>query len=182
MNFLNWLTLIESSVGEDPLPDLNQVGYFGCVLHKWSQNDLITAAHKFMMESKGTSPSVGWSGKAHHMTVKFKPQIADLETMQHFMGQQIRLTVENWVYDNHCLTVVVKPEIDLPVVGIPHITVAHSHEVSSAYSNTLLLERSRWQPVHEELVLYSYLMAVEHGNVPVWPRVVVPLAAPSISI
>ena len=182
MKFFNWLSLRESSAAEDPLPDLNTVGYFGCILHKWSQNDLITAAHKFMIESRGTAPQPGWAGRAHHMTVKFKPQISDLEALQPFMGKQIKLFVENWVMDDHCLTVVVKPEIDLPIVGIPHITVAHSHEVNSAYSNTLLLERNRWQPVYDELVLYSYLMAVEHGNVPFWPKTVIPLASPSVSV
>ena len=183
MSFINWLFLRESSVTEGPLPDLNRVGYFACVLHKWSQQDLVTAAHKFMFETRGTNvPATGWSGKAHHMTVKFKPTMADLEAVQPFMGKQIKLMVENWVADDHCLTVVVRPEIKLPITGTPHITVAHSHEVNSAYSNTLLLERNRWQPVHEELVLYSYLMAIEHGNVPFWPEIVVPLASPSVSV
>jgi len=162
-------------------PDARQFAYIGCVLEKISQNHLIGVARKLFMEQNGRDIPTDWNFRAHHMTVKFKPQAADMQALQQFMGQKVELHVLNFASDDNCCAVTVSSNPKLPINnGIPHITIAHSKAVSPVYSNTLLQNRSEMIAAHDNTALISLLLAVKHDQSKVWPETIIPLASPSL--
>lgn len=163
------------------LPDARQFAYIGCVLEKISQNHLIGLARKLFMEQNGRDIPKDWTYRAHHMTVKFKPQATDFQALQQFFGQKIELAIGSFASDENCATILVSPSPRLPITnGTPHITIAHSKAVGPVYSNTLLQNKAKIIPAHDNVALVSILLAVKHDQSRVWPETVIPLASTSL--
>ncbi len=197
MKFTEWKLMKESNMtqiqrdnptAEMPkveLPDPRQQAYLGCVLHRIAQQTLIDTVNRWAFSVNGVGmPRQGWLGKAHHMTCKFKPMQADIETCANTFGKQIELTVVGWAMDDHCIAVVVDGTPVPPLMqGLPHITVAHSHEVSPVYSNTLLADKSKWLRMPTSMgPLMSFFLAVAHNQSVTFPVMPDPLASPSYSL
>jgi len=165
---------------EQMTPDARQFAYIGCVLEKISQNHLIGLARKLFLQQNGRDIPMDWTFRAHHMTVKFKPQPADMQALHQFMGQKVELHVVNFVSDENCCAVTVSSNPKLPVSnGISHITIAHSKAVSPVYSNTLL-QNGKIIAAYDNASLVSILLAVKHDQNKVWPETIIPLASPSL--
>ena len=189
MNFAEWLTMIESEQNVNPspvpvtqpqLPDAKKVMYTACVLNKFSQTTLITAVRKWLFESTGSDMPKGWIGRAHHMTVKFSPRQSDIEAIASMLGKEVDLDVTDWAHDEFGIAVAVRPKVALPLANaVPHVTIAHSRDVGAVYSNTLLADRSKWNPVTDQsVVLQTELVCVLKDNVTLVPSMVNP-ASPS---
>lgn len=162
-------------------PDARQFAYIGCVLEKISQTHLIGVARKLFMEQNGRNIPMDWTCRAHHMTVKFKPQTADMQALHQFMGQKVELHVLNFASDDNCCAVTVSSNPRLPINNdISHITIAHSKAVSPVYSNDLLRNKSKMIAAHDNTALISLLLAVKHDQSKVWPETIIPLASPSL--
>ncbi len=168
MNFKLWLEESEPPVQASQDINANQVLYTACVLDKISQNYLIAEVEKLMIETLGSGiPRREWMVRAHHMTIKFRPNQADIESIQDLLGQEVNLLVTDWAVDTHAVAVVVKPQTSLPTAAIPHITVGHSRDVGPAYSNTLLAQKIKWHRVSKPITLRSYVVCVtQYGIVP----------------
>jgi hypothetical protein len=189
MRFAEWLQIRESEqIVQQPsleapqlqLPDAKQVMYTAAVLHKNSQDQLVALVRKLMMEDAGTDVPKGWIGRAHHMTIKFKPKQADLSTLQPWWGKEVNLLVTDWAHDDFGVAVVV--ESSLPVANsVPHVTVGHSRDVGAVYSNTLLANKSVWKPVEAAPTLLALVCAVGSGD-NIFPDLSpVPLAVPAFN-
>lgn len=176
MKFSLWLNEMEQMA----LPDARQFAYIGCVLEKISQNHLIGLARKLFMEQNGRDIPMNWTFRAHHMTVKFKPQVSDLQALHQFFGKKVELHVISFASDENCAAITVSPTPVLPVTNIPHITIAHSKSVGPVYSNTLLQNKSKIIPAYDNVALISILLAVQHDQNKVWPETIIPLASPSL--
>lgn len=151
--------------------------YTACVLHKNSQIQLLSLAEKWLFDRSGAGFQPGWVKRAHHMTIKFRPSNADVAAIYPMLGKEVKLHVTDFAADKFGIAVVVKPEIDLPIGQVPHITVAHSKEVSPVYSNSLLANRANISPLPAETVLVGFLVAVL-GNSGTFPDLSpIPLAA-----
>jgi hypothetical protein len=173
MNFREWL-IKEEEQGIDA----KDILYTACVLHRNSQEKLVTDIRKLMFEEVGTDIPKGWTIRAHHMTVKFKPLQADIEAIKQWFGKEIWLTVVDWAADNFGIAAVVKPSVALPMDQIPHITIAHAKEVNPKYSNTLLADKTKWHPVHSDIKLMSFLAGITGSNQIIPDLNPIPLAAP----
>ena len=177
MKFTIWLTEMEQQMS----PDARQFAYIGCVLEKISQTHLIGVARKLFMEQNGRNIPMDWTCRAHHMTVKFKPQTADMQALHQFMGQKVELHVLNFASDDNCCAVTVSSNPRLPINNdISHITIAHSKAVSPVYSNDLLRNKNKMIAAHDNTALISLLLAVKHDQSKVWPETIIPLASPSL--
>lgn len=188
MRFTEWLTMRENEqILEKTMPDAKQILYTAAVLHKNSQDHLIALMHKLMMETKGTSLPKGWIGRAHHMTIKFRPKQADIEALSQMWGKEVNLMITDWAYDDFGVAVVAHAQSVLgkllPVANaVPHITVAHSRDVGAVYSNTILANRSRWQPIRNEIILPAFVVGVGHGD-EIYPNLSpTPLAVPDFTV
>lgn len=178
MKFSLWFNEMEQQMA---LPDARQFAYIGCVLEKISQNHLIGLARKLFMEQNGRNIPMGWTFRAHHMTVKFKPQAPDIQTLHQFFGQKVELHTVSFFSDDNCAAVTVSSTPALPITnGTPHITIAHSKAVGPVYSNTLIQNKSRMIAAHDNVPLISILLGVQHDQSMVWPQTIIPLAAPSL--
>lgn len=179
MKFSNWMQLKES---EQAFPQVFDILYTCCVLHKNSQQALLGTVRRWMFGASGSDIPKGWTGRSHHMTIKFKPKQADVEALSDLFGKSVNLTVTDWAFDEHGIAVVVQPNVSLNIGQIPHITVAHSRAVGAVYSNTLLGNKSKWLPASDNLVLESFVVGVKSDNTTIWPDLPEPLAAPSLLI
>lgn len=177
MKFSIWLNEVEQQM----TPDARQFAYIGCVLEKISQNNLISIARELYNQQNGTNIPVNWTFRAHHMTVKFKPQATDMQVLHPFMGQKIELHVIRFASDKDCCAVTVSSNPKLPIInGTPHITIAHSKAVDPVYSNALIQDKSKIISAHDNTELISILLAVQHEQDNVWPKTVISLASPSL--
>ncbi len=158
MKFSQWIMLQETD-----LPD--NILYTACVLHRNSQQYLIGLVDKWMFENTGSGiPRQGWTMRAHHMTIKFRPRQIDLEAVASLFGEEVSLTVTALAWDEYCIAVSVHPGKVLPLGQVPHITIAHSRDVGPVYSNTLLADKSKWKAVSSpELV--SFLVGVTNYGI-----------------
>lgn len=178
MDFSNWFTETEQQMA---LPDARQFAYIGCVLEKISQTHLIGLARRLFMEQNGREIPLGWTIRAHHMTVKFKPQPPDMEALHAFFGQKIELHAVGFFSDENGAAMTVSSTPALPISnGVPHITIAHSKSVGPVYSNNLIQNKSRMIAAHDNVPLISILLGVQHDQSKVWPQTVIPLASPSL--
>lgn len=191
MKFNEWLILRESEqivtpdndkpipVTQQQLPDAKKVMYTACVLHKYSQTNLVSAIQKLMFEATGSGIPNGWIIRAHHMTVKFRPKQADIEAISFLLGKEVELNVTDWAYDDYGIACVVKPKASIPLANdVPHVTIAHSKDVGAVYSNTLLADRKKWKPL-PLMPLDAELCCVLHDNVSTIPSLVNP-ASPTL--
>jgi len=167
--FSNWL-----NSEEQKLPNFL---YTAAVLHKFSQDRLLGDARKWMLEYSGHDIPADWIIRTHHMTIKFKPSQADIDSIKQFLGKEVTLKVTNFAFDNYGAAVTV--ESNLPVSNaIPHITIAHSKEVGAVYSNQLLADKSKWHPIKQNVV--AYVLGVT-GNDGTYPDInPIPLAWPTV--
>ena len=149
---------------EPRLPDVRRVLYIGCVLHRLSQQALISHAQRWFMETSGRNLPENWIKRAHHMTVKFKPSQTDLDALSPLLGQIVPLEVVGLAADEFATAALVQPGKNLPLMqGSPHITIAHSREVMPVYSNTLVSNPSKISQV-APLTLESELVCVLQHN------------------
>lgn len=162
MRFSQWL-----HESDNMTPDAKGISYTACVLHRNSQDYILSQVEKWMVEATGHGIPTGWTRRAHHMTVKFKPNQTDIATVMPFMGEEVILTVTNWAFDDYGIALVVKPDKNLPIKQIPHVTVAHARSVGAVYSNTLLTDKSKWRPASAELT--SYMLGVNNDQISVTP-------------
>jgi len=194
MRFTEWLHIRESEqvvttpTVETPqvqLPDAREIVYTAAVLHKNSQDQLVSLIGRLMMEATGTALPRGWMGRAHHMTIKFRPNNEDIKALAQWLGKKdgMNLMVTDWAVDEFGAAVVVTPS-GLPVSNdTPHITVAHSRDVGAVYSNTLLADRSKWKPIHEgNLSLKAYVVGVGPREKIIPDMNPIPLAVPGFTI
>lgn len=192
MRFTEWLHIRESEqivtkpTVETPqlqLPDASQVVYTAAVLDRPSQDTLVSLIHRLMMETTGSIPQ-GWTGRAHHMTIKFRPTNDDIRALAGKLGNKdgVELKVTDWAVDEYGVAVVVTTA-GLPVTnGVPHVTIAHSKDVGAVYSNTLLADRSKWKPLYEgAAMLKAYVVGVGPRDVIVPDMAPIPLARPVFS-
>ncbi len=178
MNFALWFTEIEQQAA---MPDPRQFSYIACVLDLMSQNHLEAAARKWMLENVGHDIPPDWSLRAHHMTVLFRQgglMAQDMETYRNFFGQDVHLNITGIASDDNCVAVTVKPNANFPLQNaIPHITVAHSKQVSPVYSNNLLMDRNKFHHM-DTGSLNSVFAAVKRDQKSIWPEKSFPLAVP----
>ena len=171
MSFNEWYTIMEETEG---LPDAREFEYLACVLHIASQKELLRAGQRFMLENTGSLLPPFWTGRAHHMIVKYRPNNKDMEDFKAKFGRVFMLDVLAIGYDERCVAAVVKGmESTQPV---PHITIAHSPEVSTVYSNELLADRSKWRRFLEISQMYTYFLAVKRDG-STWPSMPAQLAS-----
>ena len=153
------------------LPDAKSVMYTACVLQKYSQTNLLAAVQKWMFETTGSGIQKGWITRAHHMTVKFNPRQSDIEAVRNFLGQEVELQITDWAVDDYGIACVVKSKVALPLANeVPHITIAHSRNVGAVYSNTLLADRSKWNPVEVPISVNSEMVCVLRDNMTMIPQ------------
>ena len=167
MGFLNWF----NEEQEAEVPNAKKFLYVACVLDSGSQARLFTVAEELHQQATGTPIPADWRKIAHHMTVKFKPDQADLQNPM--MGQPIQLLVEYAATDEFAMAVKVKPVEQLQVQNkYPHITIAHSSAVSAVYSNDLLAKTPPQErvAVTGRVILDSYLLAVRYDQTKIWPE------------
>lgn len=180
MKFSEWVLLKESEQVQQ-LPTPKDILYTCAVLERATQSNLIGYVRRWMFEASGHDIPKGWIGRCHHMTIKFKPKQADIMALANYFGKKIELTVTDFAFDDFGIALVVKPTIALQIGQQPHITVAHSPEVGAVYSNTLLADKSKWRPVHENLQIPALVVGIKSDNVSTWPDLPEPLAATSLS-
>lgn len=178
MIFTEWLDGREE--GEFNPPDAKEFEYLACVLHAASQKELIRAAQRYLEQQTGSLIPPHWVGRCHHMTVKYAPTKGDMRALAGKFGKPFLLKVDAFAHDPHGLAVIVKGDINSSQ-AVPHITIAHSPEVGSVYSNDLLKDKSKWHRYLEIGDLYSVLMGVRKDNT-VWPSLVTQLASPTIIV
>lgn len=171
MKFAQWFAEMDQ---QQPLPDPRQFSYLACVLDLMSQNHLEPMAEKWSMEKLGHGIPPNWRWRAHHMTV-LPPrsgglQTQDLEAYKAFFGEIVRLHVTAIAADDKCIAITVRadPANFKIVPAIPHITIAHSNDVSPVYSNNLLMDRNKIHPL-EGTELLSTFVAVKKNQSDVWP-------------
>jgi hypothetical protein len=161
MRFSQWMVL-----REETSIDAQDILYTACVLHRNSQHYLVNLVDKWMFEHTGSGISrQGWIIRTHHMTIKFKPKQADLEAITPLLGEEVELIVTDIAYDDYGIAVKVYPKKALPIGQIPHITIAHSHDVSPVYSNALMADKTKWKSVNEPVTVVSYLVGVSGDRV-----------------
>ncbi len=171
MKFTKWIELKEN-MEPKPAPDAKEIIYTACVLNKFSQEELLAQCEQMMMETEGVSwRRPGWLVKAHHMTVlPPKPSQSDITAATNYFGEEVQLTVTDWVADEFCFAVVVRPSMPLSIKNaVPHITVAHSRDVGPKYSNILLLNRVNWRHLHKPFVLNSFYLAIGRNGLTTYP-------------
>jgi hypothetical protein len=177
MKFVEWLTEQE----QQEMPDAKDFEIIGCVLHLASQKDIVRAAQEFMQQTTSSLIPKHWTGYAHHMTVKYMPNISDMRMYEKQFGKPFLIEIEAFAADDKCIAAAVKSPVhtDRP---IPHITIATSPEINPVYSNDLLRDRSKWKRFVGGNKLYSYLLAVKPDKFTVWPTTPGELARPTFVI
>lgn len=171
MKFSQWFAEMDQ---QQPLPDPRQFSYLACVLDLTGQTHLEALAEKWAMEKMGHSIPPNWRWRSHHMTV-LPPRsggltLPDLELYKPFFGQMVKLHVTAIAADDKCMAVTVRadPANFKIVAPVPHITVAHSNDVSPVYSNNLLMDRSKIHAL-DTTELLSTFVAVKRNQSDVWP-------------
>lgn len=167
MNFSQWFQLQENEQ-----MDANSILYVACVLNKISQSSLIADMQKEALAINGSMIPQNWIKRAHHMTIKFKPNQSEVNSLSSLIGQEVHLTANYCAMDNYCIAVVVENDKNLKINQIPHITIAHSKDVKPVYSNTLLADKTKWKKLNSPIHLVSYLVGCTNtGTIPEMPSV-----------
>lgn len=172
--FATWFFEVEQQM---MLPDARQFAYLGCILEKNSQKHLLGIARKLYSEHTGSVIPKDWEYRAHHMTVKFKPQISDMQLYQNLFGQPVELHIKGIAIDEFTIAAVIGTNINMN--STPHITIAHSRSVSPVYSNGLV-RSGKVLKVEGEVSLSSIFLAVKFDQTKVWPQTTINLASLSL--
>lgn len=174
MNFARWFNEVQQQVSQFPNP---RDYYLACVLTRKGQKDLhdgVNAIIGQFWELKNIPPN--WSVVCHHMTVNFNPTQKDFEANETIFSRQIELQVTGLaINENACAVVIQSPVM---VHAKPHITVAHSRNVSLVYSNELL-KLSKIHPVNLG-PFDSEFLAVKKNKQGYWPEPRVLMASYSL--
>jgi Fungal tRNA ligase phosphodiesterase domain len=147
MRFATWLHEVQQQMNQFPNP---KSYYLGCKLTPLSHDNLHNEVNKVIGQySNGQLQNIppNWNIVCHHMTVKFNLTIHDFEKYAALFGKPVKLQVIGIAADENAVAVKVisNPHLEVEPGKIPHITVAHSSNVTPYYSNTLL-KNSKIQP------------------------------------
>jgi hypothetical protein len=178
MKFSMWLNEAEQQFA---LPNAKDFAYLACVLEKMSQEHLkFLAQNLWAQQNKDNMPN-DWTFICHHMTITPNVTTSVLQEYYNYLGSTVQLQIVGFASDKDACAVIVKPNINIHVVPvIPHVTVAHSHNVKPFYSNHLLTKKDRIMHVNESTPLMSILLAVGRDGKSTWPATTIPLASKAL--